>query len=85
MINKTGRVFECLSKKGPETSLMADYFIIGKNYLEADKDILDGNQCDDTAVLLYSEYITIDGYSVPIYVDLMDFEHVANRTEIVLN
>ena len=85
MSNKTGRVFECLSLKGPESTLMAQYFVIGKKYLEADEDILGTNLCDDTSVLLYSEYETTDGFPVPMYVDLMDFEYVADRVSISLN
>ena len=79
------RVFECLSKKGAETTLMADYFTIGKMYEEAFEDALGGYHIDDVSVLLYSDYETTDGYKVPMYVDLMDFEHVSMRTQIGLN
>jgi len=85
MSNQTGRVFECLSKKGPETTLMAEFFVIGKKYLEASEDILGRNYCDDTSVLLYSDYHTTDGFPVQMYVDLMDFEHVSDRVSINLN
>lgn len=84
-MNKTGRVFECLSLKGPESTLMAEHFTIGKKYLEADEDILGDNQCDDTSLLLYSDYHTEDGFPVQMYVDLMDFERVSDRTLIFLN
>lgn len=84
-MSKTERVFQCLSLKGPESTLMSDYFTIGKKYLEADEDVLGTNLCDDTSVLLYSEYETIDGFAVPMYVDLMDFEHVADRVSMSLN
>lgn len=85
MIKKTGRVFECLSLKGPESTLMSDYFIIGRTYYEAEEDILGANLCDETAVLLYGEYKTTDGFPVAMYVDLMDFEHVAQTQHICLN
>jgi hypothetical protein len=83
---KTGRVFECLSLKGLESMLMADWFTIGKKYYEADIDAL-GNEdmSDDTSVLLFSDYVTTDGYGVAMYVDLMDFEHVAQTQNICLN
>jgi len=84
-MTKTGKVFECLSKKGPETSLMSEYFTIGKKYEEVDLDMLGHNSCDETSVLLCSDFVTTDGHEVAMYVDLMDFEHVAMRQMIGLN
>lgn len=90
---RTGRVFECLSKKGAETSLMKDYFTIGKRYYEADVDILGENFKDKYSFLLYSDPVvetqlsdgSIEQTAVPMYVDAMDFEYVAQTQRLYLN
>lgn len=93
MDNRPRRVFECLSRLGPETRLMKDYFTLGEKYLEADVDFLGGNICKDEledtgeceSLLLYSDEKTTDGHNIPMYVDILDFELVAVRTSISLN
>lgn len=78
-------IYKCVSKKGPETTLMSEYFTIGQKYVEVDKDFLGGNECDEDSLLLESDYYTEDDYVVPMYVDKEDFELVGLRTAINLN
>ena len=79
------RIYKCISKRGLETVLISDYFTIGQTYLEAEKDFLGGNECDEDSLLLESDHYTTDDWCVPMYVDKLDFELVGIRTCINLN
>ena len=82
---KTGKYYECLSKKGEETKQVQDYFTIGQVYAECDLDFLGDNECNDTSFLLYSDPIGEDAFCVAMYVSAMDFEEVGEPVIIILN
>ena len=93
-MSETVRFFKCISNKGVFTNNVKNYFTIGKVYEEANFDIFGNkvkredfeNQENTVAtVFLGSEYATTDGYKVPFYVDLTDFELVPVISGLCLN
>lgn len=82
---RTGRIFECLSKKGSETLEAEQYFTVGKDYKECNLDAFGNNMSDETSFLLYSDPVTSDGHGFAMYVSAMDFELKENINFINLN
>ena len=93
-MSETVRFFKCISNKGIFTKYVDDYFILGKVYEEVNFDVF-GDKVEkkdfenqeewEATVFLGSEYVTTDGYKVPFYVNLADFELIPLISGLCMN
>ena len=85
------RFFTCISKAGALTASCEDLFKKGNIYQEAYEDFFGntfepGLEDDYTgALFLYSDYVTTDGFRVPLHVNTVDFELAPTPIQICQN
>ena len=93
-MSETVRFFKCISNNGIFTKCVEDYFILGKVYEEVNFDVFgdkvekedfENQEEREATVFLASEYSTTDGYRVPFYVNLTDFEIVTVISGLCMN
>jgi hypothetical protein len=85
------RFFKCISKRDMLTVTASEFFTKGGVYQEAFEDIF-GNENPEAdiedytgSLLLYSDFISSDGYRMQLYVGIVDFELVKAPLMICLN
>lgn len=85
------RFFKCISKTDCLTVSVSAFFTKGKVYQESLVDLF-GQEVEysdeenyEGSLLLCSDYVTEDGYAVPLFVGCIDFELVPAPLLLCLN